>query len=501
MPRRPSLLDHLHELDQRAFDAIASWHSHPSIDATLPRLSRVANHGVVWIAISALSWAFGRQRHKRAAVRGLLSLGIASFLANGPFKFAARRARPEFGRVPSIRALVHPPTTSFPSGHSASAAAFAVGYALEAPAVALPIGALATGVAVSRAYTGVHFPGDVLAGAALGAAAALMTKRAWPVVEDAALAEQRRAVLPRAQRLDASEGTGVTFVVNPSSGRAALGEISADDVRRAFPHADVRVLGDGANPADTLRPGSRDAHVLGACGGDGTVIAGAQVAMEADRPLAVAPGGTFNYFAHSINVETLDDTAAAVEAGEFVSVDVGTLDDDHVFLNMASIGAHVAFVQEREALEPTMGKPLAMPVALAKVIARNQPVHLRVDGRPLSAWMVFIGNCTYESAGFAPTTRERLDDGLLVVRIVRSDRRFVWLRILLGTELGMSAGARGGVVERRRVRSIVIESADGSPLDVSTDGEAFEAGRRVVFGKRPSALRVVVPPSREARAT
>ncbi|MET0522993.1 MAG: phosphatase PAP2 family protein, partial [Jiangellaceae bacterium] len=61
-----------------------------------------------------------------------------------------------------------PSSTSFPSGHSASAAAFAVAVGDVLPALRLPLGAAASVVAFSRVYTGVHYPGDVLVGATVG---------------------------------------------------------------------------------------------------------------------------------------------------------------------------------------------------------------------------------------------------------------------------------------------------------------------------------------------
>lgn len=71
-----------------------------------------------------------------------------------------------------------PTSSSFLSGHAASAVAFTTGAAHEAPAAALSLSVAVAAVAFSRVYTGVHYTGvhhtgDVPAGGvvALGAAA------------------------------------------------------------------------------------------------------------------------------------------------------------------------------------------------------------------------------------------------------------------------------------------------------------------------------------------
>ena len=71
-----------------------------------------------------------------------------------------------------------PTSTSFPSGHSASALAFAVAVGDVLPALRLPLRAAAATVAFSRVYTGVHYPGDVLVGAATGAVLGRLVGRA-----------------------------------------------------------------------------------------------------------------------------------------------------------------------------------------------------------------------------------------------------------------------------------------------------------------------------------
>jgi membrane-associated phospholipid phosphatase len=84
------------------------------------------------------------------------------------------RRRPDrsAAAVPPDRWVRMPTSLSFPSGHSASAFAFATAVGAAVPPLSLPVHALAAAVAYSRVHTGVHYPGDAIAGALLGTAAA-----------------------------------------------------------------------------------------------------------------------------------------------------------------------------------------------------------------------------------------------------------------------------------------------------------------------------------------
>jgi undecaprenyl-diphosphatase len=109
-------------------------------------------------------------RGRRAAERGLLAIAVTSAIVNGPLKLIFRRARPS-SQTPLIPL---PRTTSFPSGHAASAFAFASAVSREIPAAAVVLLPLALTVSYSRVYVGVHYPSDVALGAAVGAGTGLL---------------------------------------------------------------------------------------------------------------------------------------------------------------------------------------------------------------------------------------------------------------------------------------------------------------------------------------
>jgi undecaprenyl-diphosphatase len=163
------------KVDERVFDAVASWHS-PLLDRTMPDLSVVATKSRLWMGIAALLAIVGGAKGRRTAIEGMVAIGVNSFVVNVPLKSAVRRKRPT-GEVPEERSLVKPESYSFPSGHTASAAAFSGVVGRAYPRLWLPINGLAAMVGFSRVYTGVHFPGDVLGGWIVGKGVAFVVNR------------------------------------------------------------------------------------------------------------------------------------------------------------------------------------------------------------------------------------------------------------------------------------------------------------------------------------
>jgi membrane-associated phospholipid phosphatase len=175
----------VNSLDLAVYAAIAATPT-PTLDRVFRRLSQAADNSKLWIASAAVLATIGGRGGRRAAVNGLASVAVTSAVVNLVLKPLGSRHRPDRAthHVPVTRQVTMPRTTSFPSGHAASASAFATGVASAAPEAGIPVSTAATLVAYSRVHTGVHYPIDVIAGSLTGEALALLTV--------AALARRRR---------------------------------------------------------------------------------------------------------------------------------------------------------------------------------------------------------------------------------------------------------------------------------------------------------------------
>lgn len=164
------LLRALDRGDRRVYRSVAALRT-PYLDAPMRGLADLANFSKPWFATATVMAAFGGPRWQRAALDGVAAIAATSFVVNQPMKLAGERRRPQrtdWG-VPDTRWVRMPASASFPSGHAASAAAFCVAVSTSMPQARWPLRAAAAAVAFSRVYTGVHYPGDVLVGASVGA--------------------------------------------------------------------------------------------------------------------------------------------------------------------------------------------------------------------------------------------------------------------------------------------------------------------------------------------
>jgi undecaprenyl-diphosphatase len=158
------------------------------------RLSGAADKSRLWLAIAAVIAVAGGRRGRRAALEGVVAIAVTSATVNLGVKPIARRGRPDRAQ-PALfegRHVPMPRSASFPSGHSASAFAFAYAVGRHLPVLAVPIRLLAVAVAYSRVHTGVHYPATWSSARSPGPARRPWS-RPWPTVPPAAARPSGRA--------------------------------------------------------------------------------------------------------------------------------------------------------------------------------------------------------------------------------------------------------------------------------------------------------------------
>ena len=502
--------------DAAAGRAVNRRRAHPLADRFWVRLSGFADRGVLWWTLAGV---LAVTRRRRAAARGLLSLLAASALTNLIAKEAFGGDRPLLADVPIPRHLPkRPATPSFPSGHSASAAAFAAGVAIEKPRIGAAIAPLALGVGYSRLHTGAHWLSDVVGGLALGAGVAglgalIAPRRGEPVPEPPSGTDRALPASP--------DGDGVFLIANRASGTAVVRADPLRVIAERLPAARVHVLEEGEDPGAVVRAALRHRRhrprILGVVGGDGTVAAVAHEARAAGLPLLVVPGGTFNHFARTAGATSAEAAVSALQRGEGVRADVAELSFGDrppiTVLNTASVGVYPDFVAAREELRDRWGKWPAALIAAVRALRTSEPVTVVVAGRRARVWTLFVGVGANDPGVAAPLQRRTLEGGVLDVRILHAESR---ARAAASLAFGrrVSGVLRSLRLLPRRIESFTAESLDvvvrprqGQPPGFAHDGEvALDAparaqasyagpGYRTLIRIVPQALDVYRPAS------
>jgi membrane-associated phospholipid phosphatase len=172
-------LRELGAVDRAAYEAVALTPT-PTLDEPIRKLTKAASYSRLWFGIAAAIAALAGKRGRRAALEGLIAIGVTSSSVNLLAKTIAARPRPSRDNVErfSSREIEMPASPSFPSGHAASAFAFSYAVGRHLPELAVPIRLLAGAVAYSRVHLGVHYPGDVAVGSIIGSGIAAMVAAA-----------------------------------------------------------------------------------------------------------------------------------------------------------------------------------------------------------------------------------------------------------------------------------------------------------------------------------
>lgn len=446
-----------------------------AVDEAFVTLTRAANNSALWMMLAGVLATAGGGLGRAAARRGLAAIGVASFVSNVPLKLAFRRPRPMI-RPPLVPL---PKSSSFPSGHSASAFAFATAVSCTQPPTALLLLPLATAVAYSRVHVGVHRKYDVVIGSAIGVASGVAAVAVARMRGSHAAGEESN--LPQRD---------VVLVTSPNAGNADV----LDSVRRELrangfavtAEIDVDHLG---YLRELIEHAPEKPQLVVVAGGDGTIGAVADAVANADVTLGVVPIGTSNNFARSVGVPM--DCAAAVAAlreGSVTSIDVGRFvsatGEQRHFVHAATAGLNVDFARfaTKASVRERLGR-LTYVVAATRAL-RERPTfecELRSDGQTHSLTLTQLAVVNTPAFGGAlrlSVSDSRADDGLLDVLAIEDAplRRLV------------SATARLIIGVHRKSRELHVMQVDElkvqtPKLGVTLDGE--------IAGSLPGEFHVV----------
>jgi YegS/Rv2252/BmrU family lipid kinase len=475
----------------------ATSRDRPIVDAGLRTLSRAANHSKIWMAYAAVLGVTGGSRGRRAALRGLLGIAITSGVVNGPLKLLLRRERPALHMLGRSNLVVMPSSFSFPSGHSASAFAFATGVAREWPAAGVPAAATAGAVAYSRVHTGVHYPSDVVVGAGLGVGAA--------VLAGAILRDDPGIKLPPGERRTIP--TEAWVLGSPSAGSATLYE----DAKCALADVGIKIVRElmvheKAALAELVAMPAADRPLVVAAGGDGTVGAAADELAGTGAILAILPLGTSNDVARSLAIAPDPVTAARqIPEGVVRAIDAGQVavagEKPRTFVHAATVGFNVHFAKlaTRSAVRRRFGR-FTYAVAGARALRRSRPFEceLHYDGKTEKVVLVQLSVINAPVFGGALDLRvpgARLDDRSLVVIAVEQGSP---VRLVLGALITILGRRREGFGVRA-LRTKELRVHVDRRLDVALDGEVV-ATLPADFEVAAEALHVITPRLEHDRA-
>ncbi len=175
----------LYAIDSTAFRFVNGGLANPVFDVVMPFITDVHNFYIPYALLFILLLWKGKARGRWCALLLALTVLVTDPISSRVIKELVMRVRP-CSALDAVRLLV--PCgggKSFPSSHAVNnfAAAVVIGYFYRR---AFPWAlAVAAVIALSRVYVGVHYPGDIIGGAAIGSAMALLVVWCWKVLRDA----------------------------------------------------------------------------------------------------------------------------------------------------------------------------------------------------------------------------------------------------------------------------------------------------------------------------
>jgi diacylglycerol kinase family enzyme len=293
----------------------------------------------------------------------------------------------------------------------------------------------------------------------------------------------------------------VALLMNPGSGRKE-GRRLLDGLRTRLEPAVGRLT---VHPAGREAPiaqavaRARDegAEVVAVFGGDGSQNAAAGALAGTGTPLAILPGGTFNYAARDLGIETLEDGIAALLGGRLRPHDLARL-NDRVVLNNAAFGVYPEILERREAFYRRWGRSRigAYWAVLMTLLDLRAPLVFDIEAggvlRHFETPLVFAARSAVQLDSLGLEGAEAVREGHAVLFLARATGRLG----LVAASLRLATGRvrRGTDFEVVVADDVTIDTARRRKI-VAFDGE--KAWMDAPFRLRvwPGALTVLAPPA------
>jgi YegS/Rv2252/BmrU family lipid kinase len=296
--------------------------------------------------------------------------------------------------------------------------------------------------------------------------------------------------------------TGIRVLWNPTAGTKAglpTNAMTEDRLREVMARhglgEDLVVpASEEAARAAAKAAATDECDIVVAAGGDGTAGLVAFELVGSRTALGILPLGSAMNVARSLGIpRDADEAAAIIAAGHVREIDVGDANGTP-FLEVGSVGINAAVLGEAHRFDEGHRGSL---VGILRALIRFQPARMRItlDDRRIAtrALMVAVANAPYTGIGFTFAPDARLDDGLFDVRVFDHFSKWELVRHFGSIALGRRAYAPK--VHTYRAARVRVEARHPRPARV----DATDLGTTPVdFTLKPSALRVVSPPSSPA---
>ena len=237
------------------------------------------------------------------------------------------------------------------------------------------------------------------------------------------------------------------------------------------------------------------AHIIVACGGDGTINEVASGLINSTAILGILPMGSGNGLASNLKIpKNFSKALSVIHKQNVISIDTGSINGEPFFSNTGvGFDAHVISDFEKNTTRQLLSYVRSTFRTLKNYTYKNV-VELKYNGKSekISPFLLFISNSNEMGYKMSLTPKASLQDGLLDVVIVPELSHF---KLFLFTFLFLfKKHIWLNEVRFEQVDSIEIRSEDNSILKAQKDGRIFELKSPEIYIKiHPENLKVFIP--------